>query len=105
VHGPFSEDFRWVHLTELQSDPIALTQAQAAVFRALWHFAGQPQEAHTIMSRADCSSDKPIDVFKVKPKFQGDPKYELPLQAYRTLVQTDRRAGTYVMPCASVTTA
>ncbi len=101
VHGPFSEDFRWVHLTELQSDPIALTPAQAAVFRSLWHFAGQPQEAHTIMSRADCSSDKPIDVFKVKPKFQGDPKYELPLQAYRTLVQTDRRAGTYVMPCAA----
>ena len=105
VHGPFSEDFRWVHLTELQSDPIALTLAQAAVFRSLWHFAGQPQEAHTIMSRAGCSSDKPIDVFKVKPKFQGDPKYELPLQAYKALVQTDRRAGTYVMPCAALTTA
>ena len=101
VHGPFSEDFRWVHLTELQSDPIALTLAQAAVFRSLWHFAGQPQEAHTIMSRAGCTSDKPIDVFKVKPKYQGDPKYELPLQAYKTLAQTDRRAGTYVMRCAA----
>ena len=105
VHGPFSEDFRWVHLVDLQSEPIALTLAQAAVFRALWHFAGQPQEAHTIMSRAGCSSDKPIDVFKVKPKFQGDPKYEQPLQAYKALVQTDRRAGTYVMACAALATA
>ena len=105
VHGPFSQDFRWVHLADLQIEPIALTLAQAAVFRALWHCAGQPQEAHIIMSRAGYTSDKPIDVFKVKPKFQGESKYELPLQAYKTLVQTDRRAGTYVMPCASLATA
>ena len=101
VHGPFSQDFRWAHLSDLQSDPIALTPAQAAVFRALWHFAGQPQEAHTIMSRAECSSDKPIDVFKVKAKFQGEAKYEMADLAYKALVQTDRRAGTYVMPCAA----
>ena len=105
VHGPFSEDFRWVYLADLQAEPIALTQAQAAVFRALWQFHGQPQEAHTIMSRAGCSSDKPIDVFKVKSKFQGEAKYELPDLAYKALVQTDRRAGTYVMACAALATA
>ena len=53
------------------------------------------------MSRAECSSDKPIDVFKVKAKFQGEAKYEMADLAYKALVQTDRRAGTYVMPCAA----
>jgi hypothetical protein len=54
------------------------------------------------MSRAGLSSDKPIDVFKVKTKNKGNPKYEAPLRAYKALVKTNRRAGTYVMPCASV---
>ena len=53
------------------------------------------------MSRARLTSDKPIDVFKVKAKNRGDPKYERPLQAYQHLVQTDRRAGTYCMACAA----
>ena len=53
------------------------------------------------MSRAGCTSDKPIDVFKVKAKFQGEAKYEMADLAYKALVQTDRRAGTYVMSCAA----
>jgi len=101
AHGPFSEDFRWVHLPDSPGNPIALSEGQAAVFSALWHFASQPQEGHTIMSRAGLTSDKPIDVFKVKAKNRGDPKYERPLQAYHLLVQTDRRAGTYFMPCSA----
>ncbi len=99
VNGPFSADFRWVHMAD---DPTALTEAQAAVFSALWHFRGQPQEAHIIMSRAKLASDKPIDVFKVKPKNKGDPKYEEPLRAYKVLVQTNQRAGTYAMSCAAL---
>ena len=100
VRGPFSEDFRWVHLDDSPGSPIALSEAQASVFSALWHFAGRAQEAHTIMSRAGLTSDKPIDVFKVKPQNKGDPKYERPLRAYKLLVDTDRRAGTYCLPCA-----
>lgn len=34
VYGPFSDDFRWVRLQN-EHEPIALTQAQAAVFAAL----------------------------------------------------------------------
>lgn len=102
VNGPFSADFRWVHMDDDPIGPIALTQAQAAVFGALWHFGGQPQEAHIIMSRAGFKSDKPIDVFKVKPKYKGDPKYERPHRAYTALVQTNQRAGTYSMSCAVV---
>ena len=100
VHGPFAEDFRWVHLNG-QESPIALSSAQAAVFRALWHFGGQSQPGHAVMSRAEVSSDKPIDVFKVKTQNKANPKYEDPLRAYKTLVTTNQRAGTYAMPCAA----
>lgn len=100
VNGPFSADFRWVHLPG-ESSPIAVSEAQASVFRAFWHFAGQEQEAHNVMGRAGLTSDKPIDVFKVKTKNKDDPKYEGPLRAYKALINTNQRAGTYVMPCAA----
>lgn len=99
VHGPFSNDFRWVLL---QGAPIELSPAQAAVFKVLWNFGGQPQEAHVIMARAGFNSDKPIDVFKVKKENKGDARYEGPHRAYKELVKTDRRAGTYLMPCSAV---
>lgn len=104
VNGPFSEDFRWVHLAG-ESMPIPLSDAHASVFGAFWHFGGQEQEAHSVMSRAGLTSDKPIDVFKVKTKNKGDPKYEGPLRAYRALVKTNQRAGTYAMPCAAKITS
>lgn len=100
VNGPFSADFRWVHLSGATM-PIALSSAQAAVFSAFWHFAGQEQEAHNVMGRAKLKSDKPIDVFKVKAENKGNPKYEDPLRAYQSLVIANQRAGTYVMPCAA----
>ena len=100
VNGPFSIDFRWVHLPD-ETVPVLLSKAQAAVFMALWHFGNQPRDAHTIMSRAQLSSDKPIDVFKVKTQNKGNPKYEGPLRAYSTLVTIDQRDGTYAMPCAA----
>lgn len=100
VYGPFSEDFRWVHLDSWQHGPIALSEAQAAVFQALWHFKGVPQQSEQIMNKAGCDSSKPIDVFKVKSANKGDPYYEGPLHAYKELVLSERRAGTYTMACA-----
>ncbi len=102
VNGPFSADFRAVHLDGRTAAPIMLSEAQAAVFKALWHFKGEPQTAERIMGKAGYKSDKPADLFKVKKK--GDPKYEGPHHAYATLVVTDRRAGTYAMPCAAYVT-
>lgn len=101
VNGPFSADFRHVHLSDWTHGPILLTEAQTDVFKALWHFKGQEQQAETIMTKAERDSGKPIDVFKVKPKNKGDPKYEGPLHAYKSLVITNQRAGTYAMPCAA----
>lgn len=100
VHGPFSADFRWVRLQDEEA-PIELSAAQAAVFKALWDLGGEPQEAHLVMSRAGLASDKPIDVFKVKAQHKGDPRYEGPLRAYKELVKTNQRAGTYAMPGAA----
>ena len=101
VHGPFSEDFRWV-LLQGEGHSIELSPAQAAVFKVLWDFRGQPQEAHVVMSRAGFNSDKPIDVFKVKTQNKGDARYEGAHRAYKALVKTNQRAGTYAMPCAAV---
>lgn len=101
VHGPFSADFRWVRL-QGGGNPTELSVAQAAVFKALWNFGGLPQEAHVVMARAGLGSDKPIDVFKVKKENKGNAQYEGAHRAYKDLVKADRRAGTYVMPCAAV---
>lgn len=103
VHGPFSADFRSVRLPG-ESDQIELSVAQAAVFKALWELGGQPHEAHLVMSRAGLASDKPVDVFKVKAQHKGDARYERPLRAYKELVRTNQRAGTYAMPCAVAST-
>lgn len=101
VHGPFSNDFQRVRILG-EEDAIELSPAQAAVFKALWNFGGQPQEAHVIMARASLNSDKPIDVFKVKKENKGDARYEGAHRAYKGLVKTNQRAGTYAMPCAEV---
>ncbi len=103
TYGPFSADFRWVHLAGWKHGPIALSEAQAAVFKALWQYKGLPQQSEPIMNKAGLESAKPIDVFKVKTQNKGDSRYEGPLHAYKTLVITDRRAGTYVLPCAGST--
>lgn len=101
VYGPFSEDFRWVQMESWPHGPIALSKAQGAIFKALWEFKGQPQSAERVMARAGYKSDKPADIFKVKPKNKGDLKYEGPYHAYNKLVQVDEREGLYSMECAS----
>lgn len=104
VHGPFSADFRWVTVSEWPHGPIRCTDGQAAVFKSLWSFKGEPMTAERIMQRAGLDSDKPIDVFKVKVRDKGKPEAEGPLFAYRTLVVTQQRAGLYAMPCAAAST-
>ena len=101
VHGPFSADFRWVTLSEWPHGPIRCTDGQAAVFKSLWSFKGEPMTAERIMQRAGLDSDKPIDVFKVKARDKGKPEAEGPLAAYRALVVTQKRQGLYSMPCAA----
>jgi hypothetical protein len=105
VNGPFSADFKWVTLSGEEGHPIHCTDAQAAVFQALWSFKGAPVPADRLMGRADLQSDKPIDVFKVKARDKGKPESERPLAAYRALVVTQQRAGLYSMPCAAATAA
>ncbi|PIT76687.1 hypothetical protein B9Z41_10340 [Limnohabitans sp. JirII-31] len=95
VHGPFSETFEWVHLPDWSSEPIRLTAAQAAIFGVLWRYQGQPQSAETIMSKAHLSSEKLIDVFKVKASNKGNLLYEGPLFVYKKLVVRNRRLGLY----------
>jgi len=102
VHGPFSADFRWVTVPEVwPHGPIRLTEAQAAVFKALWSFRGEPMTGERIMQRAGLKSDKPIDVFKVKGRDKGKPEPERRLAAYGALVVTQQRQGLYAMPCAA----
>jgi hypothetical protein len=102
THGPFSADFRWVFLDDAPGDPVLLSDAQAAIFKALWHFRGKPETAEVIMTKAGLDSLKPVDIFKVKTSNKGDPRYERPKLAYDTLVHTRRREGLYWMPCAVV---
>lgn len=94
VHGPFSADFKWVTLPGEEGRPIRCTDGQAAVFRALWSFKGEPRSSEQVMGRAQLSSQKPIDVFKGK-------RYAEPLRAYQALVTTQQRAGLYSMACAA----
>ena len=101
LHGPFSADFRWVTLPEIQPTPIQLTKGQAKVFESLWSFKGEDTTAERIMQRAGLSSDKPSDLFKIKPKDRGKPGPAAQHAAYRALVQAQQRAGLYAMPCAA----
>ena len=66
----------------------------------LWRFRGQPQSAETIMGKAHLSSDKLIDVFKIKTGNKGDPLYEGPMHAYEKLVVRNRRLGLYSLCCS-----
>ena len=101
MHGPFSADFGWVTLDDWTHGPIRCTDGQAAVFSALWSFKGAEVDGERIMTRAGQTSDKPIDLFKVKTANKGKPEYEGPLHAYRALVKSNRRQGVYWMPCAA----
>ncbi|KAI5916473.1 hypothetical protein [Thauera sp. 2A1] len=101
VNGPFSADFKWATLPDVQSTPIRFTQGQAKVFEALWSFKGAEVDGERIMQRAGQKSDKPIDLFKIKSKDKGKPEHEARLAAYGALVVTQQRAGLYAMPCSA----
>jgi len=101
VHGPFSADFKFVTLPDWPDGPIRCREGQAAVFKSLWSFKGEPMTAERIMDRAGLDSDKLIDLFTVKAHAGAKPEAEGPLAAYRPLVVTQRRQGLYSMPCAA----
>ena len=101
VNGPFSADFKWATLPDVQATPIQFTDGQSKVFKALWSFKGAEVDGARIMSSADLESDKPIDLFKIKAKDKGSPLHEARLAAYGALVVTQQRAGLYAMPCAA----
>ena len=101
VNGPFSVDFKWVTLPEIQAAPIQFTLGQASVFEALWAFKGAEVDGEQVMKCAGLDSDKPIDLFKIKSKDKNKPVYEARLAAYQALVITQQREGLYAMPCAA----
>ena len=94
-HGPFSQDFAWVHLDSWPQGPIRLTEAQTRLFEVLWEHRNQAQSAEFLMRQAGLASEKPMDVFKLKASNRGDAKYEGPLHAYERLVIRQRRHGLY----------
>ncbi|MFV0283755.1 MAG: hypothetical protein ACK5JE_08205 [Castellaniella sp.] len=93
AHGPFSEDFRWVTVPQVQDAPIRLTPTQAAVFRALWQLKGKPVPGLRVMKAAGSGSTKPGDLFKGQ-------NYALARRAFKALVEINDREGLYSMPCA-----
>ncbi len=101
VNGPFSADFKWATLPEIQSTPIQFTDGQSKVLGALWSFKGEVTTADRIMQRSGLDSDKPIDLFKIKAKDKNKPVYETRLAAYHALVMTQQHEGLYAMPCAA----
>ena len=101
VNGPFSADFKWATLPEMQATPIQFTDGQAKVFKALWAFKGVETDGARIMQRAGQKSEKPNDLFKIKAKDKNKPVYEARLAAYHALVITQQREGLYAMPCAA----
>ena len=101
VFGPLSADFRWVTLPDWALGLIHCTEGQAAVFKALWSFKGDPRTAEVIMDRAGLESDKLVDLFKVKSRDRGKPEAWGPKHAYDTLVSKNKREGLYWLPCAA----
>ncbi|GHT87610.1 hypothetical protein AGMMS49543_24070 [Betaproteobacteria bacterium] len=100
-NGPFSADFKWVTLPDIQATPIRFTEGQAKLLGALWSFKGEAITADRIMQRAGLRSDKPSDIFRIKTKDKGKPESEAQHAAYIALVVTRRREGLYSMPCAA----
>lgn len=101
VNGPFSADFKWATLPDVQATPIQFTDGQSKVLGALWSFKGEAVTADRIMQRAGLDSAKPSDLFKIKAKDKGKPGPAAQHAAYGALVVTQQRAGLYAMPCAA----
>ena len=101
VNGPFSADFKWATLPDVQATPIQFTDGQSKVLGALWSFKGEATTAERIMQRAGLDSAKPSDLFKIKTKDKGKPEPAAQHAAYGALVVTQKRAGMYSMPCAA----
>ncbi len=95
VHGPFSVDFRWVTLKGWAHGAIQLSDGQSAIMKLLWEANGAKVER--VMQKVGTESDRPYDLFKLKPHEKGVPEHEGPLFAYRALVVASR-SGSYAIP-------
>ena len=93
VYGPFSEDFRWVTVSETQDAPIRLTPMQATAFRALWQLKGKAVPGQRVMQAAGSTSTKPGELFK-------HPNHALARRAFDVLVDFSNRERLYVLRCA-----
>ncbi|MCG9026064.1 hypothetical protein [Laribacter hongkongensis] len=101
VNGPFSADFKWATLPDVQATPIRFTDGQAKVLGALWSFKGDTTTADRTMQRTGLDSTKPSDLFKIKAQDKGKPEPEAQHAAYGALVITQQCAGLYSTPCAT----
>nr|WP_284738191.1 hypothetical protein [Serpentinimonas maccroryi] len=99
VHGPFSAAFKFVMLPDWPHGPIRCTDGQAAVFKSLWSFKGEPMTAERIMQRAGLESDKLIDLFKIKARDKHNADAAGPKYAYDKLVTRNKREGLYWISC------
>ncbi len=89
-------------LDDAPDDPVLLSEKQAAIFKVLWHFRGEPQSGEIILRKAQADSDRPGDLFKIKSQNKGDPRYERQKLAFDTLVMRKKdRESSYWMPCAA----
>lgn len=96
VHGPFSEDFRWVTLKGWSHGPIQLSDSQSAILRVLWDLNGRKIARDRLMAKAGVRSN-PYAIFGVKKGEKGKPEHEGPLFAYNALVLSGR-SGDYSLP-------
>ncbi|WP_409708011.1 hypothetical protein [Caldimonas sp.] len=96
VHGPFSEDFRWVTLKGWSHGPIQLSEGQSAVLRVLWGLSGAKIMRERLKDKAGIESN-PSDIFKLKTHEKGRPEHEGPKFAYKALVDVTK-GGEYSMP-------
>ena len=101
MHGPFSENFKWVTLEDRKDRPIGFTDQQARVFRVLCEAKGKPMHRDRLVARAKLPTDsKTVDAFKVRARYKDSVLHQDRLNAYHALVQSSEQ-GEYWMPCAS----
>jgi len=105
VHGPFSRNFRCVHLPDWPHGRILLSEHQAALFKSLWHFQGVPVFSEELLKHAGLSQcTTPSNLFFVHPHLSKKTPLILgPKFAYKTLVIVARKNNHafFSMPCAS----
>jgi hypothetical protein len=95
-NGPFAHNFSNV-LLQGETDPIALTPAQASLMRVLWEQQGAPMRCAILLAQANVGMEKSVQAFQRQ-------KYPDANRAYHALVRADRQ-GRYCIPISSKSAA